>query len=166
LTHSLKATWFQTLAPFEYRSWFQNAPFTFNLRRLQYGVCTFAYNPDTRAWTCRPFNFWVFPDAKGGDGIFGCQASSMAFLAENGEGAVQVESIHLTHGLKAAWFQPLSLSSEKLVSSPPLRYNEMQLVPLRDGFDFNKCIRKGLPYVAAADKARVVGLCRLNQVDP
>ena len=74
---------------------------------LQYGVCTFSYNPVTRGWTCRPFNFWVFPDAKqGADGVFGCQASSLAFLAEN-------------------------------------------------GFDFNKCIRKGLPYVPASEKERV-----------
>ena len=49
----------------------------------------------------------MFPESKqGGDSCFGCQASSMAFLAEN-------------------------------------------------GFDFNKCIRKGIPYVPAANMARV-----------
>ena len=75
---------------------------------LQYGVCTFSFDPDTRCWTVRPFNFWLFPDPKqGADGVFGCQASSLAFLADN-------------------------------------------------GFDFNKCISKGLPFVPAADRARAM----------
>ena len=52
---------------------------------LQYGVCCFAFNPSTRRWTARPFNFWLFLDAgRGTDAVFSCQASSMAFLADCG----------------------------------------------------------------------------------
>ena len=73
---------------------------------LQYGVCCFAFNPSTRRWTARPFNFWLFPDAgRGTDAVFSCQASSMAFLADC-------------------------------------------------GFDFNKAIRRGVPFVPAAERER------------
>ena len=49
---------------------------------LQYGVCLFAYDPSTRRWRARPFNFWLFPDdASREGGVFSCQASSMRFLA-------------------------------------------------------------------------------------
>ena len=29
---------------------------------LQYGVCCFAFDPKSRRWTVRPFNFWPFPE--------------------------------------------------------------------------------------------------------
>ena len=74
---------------------------------LQYGVCTFHFDPRSRRWTARPFNFWLFPDHRAlpDASAFGCQASSLSFLANN-------------------------------------------------GFDFNKCIREGVPYVPASERAR------------
>ena len=49
---------------------------------LQYGVCCFAFDPQSRRWTVRPFNFWLFPDAsRGSTETFSCQASSLGFLS-------------------------------------------------------------------------------------
>ena len=49
---------------------------------LQYGVCCFAFDPRSRRWTVRPFNFWLFPDAsRGSTETFSCQASSLGFLS-------------------------------------------------------------------------------------
>ena len=49
---------------------------------LQYGVCCFAFDPRSRRWTVRPFNFWLFPDASRGSAeTFSCQASSLGFLS-------------------------------------------------------------------------------------
>ena len=49
---------------------------------LQYGVCCFAFDPKSRRWTVRPFNFWLFPDSsRGSTETFSCQASSLGFLS-------------------------------------------------------------------------------------
>ena len=72
---------------------------------LQVGVAIFAFDPATRRWTCRPFNFWTIPDAKVGKGVFASQASSLQFLVEC-------------------------------------------------GFDLNKCVGKGIPFVPASERSK------------
>ena len=72
---------------------------------LQVGVAIFAFDPTTRRWTCRPFNFWTIPDAKVGKGVFASQASSLQFLVEC-------------------------------------------------GFDLNKCVGKGIPFVPASERSK------------
>jgi hypothetical protein len=78
------------------------------------------------------------------------------------------------YSLKPAWFQPLSLSSEKPVSS--LCFFYMQLVPLRDGtvrlwstHPGNPLQRKamvGTAYLTDCAHLPTVGRYNLNAVDP
>ena len=72
---------------------------------LQVGVAIFSFDPHTRRWTCRPFNFWTIPDAKAGRGVFSAQVASLQFLVDC-------------------------------------------------GFDLNKCIARGIPFVPAAERSR------------
>jgi hypothetical protein len=49
---------------------------------LQYGICCFSFCPESRQWSARPFNFWLFPDSsRGSTEVFSSQASSVAFLS-------------------------------------------------------------------------------------
>ena len=85
---------------------------------LQVGVAIFSFDPHTRRWTCRPFNFWTIPDAKAGRGVFSAQVASLQFLAEC-------------------------------------------------GFDLNKCVARGIPFVPAAERSRVAAReARLAQRPP
>ena len=85
---------------------------------LQVGVAIFSFDPHTRRWTCRPFNFWTIPDAKAGRGVFSAQVASLQFLAEC-------------------------------------------------GFDLNKCVKRGIPFVPAAERSRVAAReARLAQRPP
>ncbi|XP_023224313.1 poly(A)-specific ribonuclease PARN-like isoform X2 [Centruroides sculpturatus] len=54
---------------------------------IQYGVCYFTYNSESKKYIYKPFNFYVFPHSLisyGHDRSFNCQASSLSFLAEQG----------------------------------------------------------------------------------
>ena len=85
---------------------------------LQVGVAIFSFDPHTRRWTCRPFNFWTIPDAKAGRGVFSAQVASLQFLAEC-------------------------------------------------GFDLNKCVARGIPFLPAAERSRVAAReARLAQRPP
>jgi len=85
---------------------------------LQVGVAIFSFDPHTRRWTCRPFNFWTIPDAKAGRGVFSAQVASLQFLVEC-------------------------------------------------GFDLNKCVARGIPFVPAAERSRVAAReARLAQRPP
>ena len=85
---------------------------------LQVGVAIFSFDPHTRRWTCRPFNFWTIPDAKAGRGIFSAQVASLQFLVDC-------------------------------------------------GFDLNKCIARGIPFVPAAERSRAAAReARLAQRPP
>ena len=85
---------------------------------LQVGVAIFSFDPRTRRWTCRPFNFWTIPDAKAGRGVFSAQVASLQFLVEC-------------------------------------------------GFDLNKCVARGIPFVPAAERSRVAAReARLAQRPP
>ncbi|GAX81754.1 hypothetical protein CEUSTIGMA_g9182.t1 [Chlamydomonas eustigma] len=50
---------------------------------VQFGVSTFTWSAETGNYTCRTFNFNIFPAASL-EVRFGCQASSMSFLASQG----------------------------------------------------------------------------------
>jgi hypothetical protein len=66
--------------------------------------------------------------------------------------------IQLTHTLESAWFQPLNLKRENLVSS--LCFSQMQRVALHRGGEM------AFASNASAAAAAAVGLCTLNQFDP
>ena len=85
---------------------------------LQVGVAIFSFDPHTRRWTCRPFNFWTIPDAKAGRGVFSAQVASLQFLVDC-------------------------------------------------GFDLNKCVARGIPFVPAAERSRAAAReARLAQRPP
>lgn len=54
---------------------------------IQYGICNFTYNAESKKFIYKPFNFYVFPHSLtsyGHDRTFNCQASSLSFLAQQG----------------------------------------------------------------------------------
>lgn len=50
---------------------------------FQVGLCTFKWNPDTKKYTNRPFNFYVYPRSKINDSCNLFQANAVSFLIGN-----------------------------------------------------------------------------------
>ncbi|XP_065065727.1 poly(A)-specific ribonuclease PARN-like [Rhopilema esculentum] len=49
---------------------------------IQYGICSFKWNEETKCYDAKPFNFYIFPRPyKGKEPFFSCQSSSLEFLA-------------------------------------------------------------------------------------